>query len=196
MEEGMTEELMKRNGSISGQEACREAEESAPEAGRPGQDSDGHASKGAPDIRGCAESLLDAIRDTFPGKCQDIRAYSGLALAYIGDVVYDLIIRTVVVSRANRPVNDLHRITVGYVSANAQSRIIQALAPSLTEEEQAVYRRGKNAKPHTTAKNASIADYLRATGFEAVLGYLYLKGDMERALYLVKEGIALAGLEL
>ena len=119
-----------------------------------------------------------------------------MSLAYIGDVVYDLIIRTVVVSRANRPVNDLHRITVGYVSAGAQSKIVQALAGSLTEEEEAVYRRGKNSKPHTTAKNASVADYLRATGFEAVLGYLYLKGDMERALHLVKEGIALAGLKI
>lgn len=178
MEEGMTEELRKAKQGIPRQES----EESEPEAGHAGQEWNG--------------SLLEAIRDTFPGKCQDIRSYSGLALAYIGDVVYDLIIRTVVVSRANRPVNELHRITIGYVSANAQSRIVQALTPTLTEEEQSVYRRGKNSKPHTTAKNASIADYLRATGFEAVLGYLYLKGDMERALYLVREGITLAGLEL
>ena len=134
--------------------------------------------------------------DTFPGKRQDIRSYSALSLAYIGDVVYDLIIRTVVVSRANRPVNDLHRITVRYVSAGAQSKIVQALAGCFTEEEEAVYRRGKNSKPHTTAKNASVADYMKATGFEAVLGYLYLTGDMERALYLVKKGIQLTGLEL
>ncbi len=177
MEEGMSEEQVKREESIPGskgiprQEACREADTGS-------------------------QSLLEMIRDTFPGKSQDIRSYSALTLAYIGDVVYDLIIRTVVVSRANRPVNDLHRITVGYVSAGAQSKIVQALAGSLTEEEEAVYRRGKNSKPHTTAKNASVADYLRATGFEAVLGYLYLKGDMERALHLVKEGIALAGLKI
>nr|WP_300789459.1 ribonuclease III domain-containing protein [uncultured Acetatifactor sp.] len=136
------------------------------------------------------------IMDTFPGKRQDIRSYSALSLAYIGDVVYDLIIRTVVVSRANRPVNDLHRITVRYVSAGAQSKIVQALAGCFTEEEESVYRRGKNSKPHTTAKNASVADYMKATGFEAVLGYLYLTGDMERALYLVKKGIQLTGLEL
>ena len=144
----------------------------------------------------CPQNLLEMITDTFPGKRQDIRSYSALSLAYIGDVVYDLIIRTVVVSRANRPVNDLHRITVRYVSAGAQSKIVQALAGSFTEEEEAVYRRGKNSKPHTTAKNASVADYMKATGFEAVLGYLYLTGDMERALYLVKKGIQLTGLEL
>lgn len=142
----------------------------------------------------CRKSILELISNTFPGKRQDIRSYSALALAYIGDVVYDLVIRTMVVSQANRPVNDLHRITVRYVSANAQSKIVQALLDSFTEEEQAVYRRGKNAKPHTTAKNASLSDYLKATGFEAVLGYLYLTDQMERLLYLVKTGISLAGL--
>lgn len=141
-------------------------------------------------------SLLKAIRETFPGKQQDIRAYSPLTFAYIGDAIYDLIIRTVVVERANRPANDLHRITVRYVSANAQSKIVEALMDRLTEEEQAVYRRGRNSKPHTTAKNATTADYMKATGFEAVLGFLYLSGNMERALELVKEGIALAGMEL
>ena len=73
------------------------------------------------------DDLLKSIRDTFPGKQQDIRAYSPLTLAYIGDAIYDLIIRTVVVERANRPANDLHRITVRYVSANAQSKIVEAL---------------------------------------------------------------------
>ena len=141
-------------------------------------------------------SLLAAIRETFPGKQQDIRTYSPLTLAYIGDAIYDLIIRTVVVERANRPANDLHRMTVRYVSANAQSKIVEALLDRLTEEEQSVYRRGRNAKPHTTAKNASTEDYMKATGFEAVLGYLYLTDSTERALELVKEGIELAGMKL
>lgn len=140
--------------------------------------------------------LLAAVQETFPGKQQDIRAYSPLTLAYIGDAIYDLIIRTVVVERANRPANELHRITVRYVNAGTQAKIVEALQERLTEEETAVYRRGKNSKPHTTAKNASGADYLKATGFEAVLGYLYLTGNMERALELVKEGIALAGMKL
>ena len=138
--------------------------------------------------------FLQMISGAFPEKRQDIRTYSALTLAYIGDVVYDLIIRTVVVGRGNRPVNDLHRITVKYVSASAQAKMAQAIAQELTEEEKAVYRRGKNTKPHTTAKNASVSDYLKATGFEAVLGYLYLTDQMERLLHLVKTGISLAGL--
>lgn len=142
------------------------------------------------------ESLLKDILDAFPGKCQDVRAYSPLTLAYIGDAVYDLIIRTVVVARANRPANKLHRITVRYVSAPAQAAIIQALMNELTEEEKSVYRRGRNSKPRTMAKNASLGDYLKATGFEAVLGYLYLSGRMDRVLELVRKGTELAGLEL
>lgn len=142
------------------------------------------------------ESLLQMIQRTFPGKKQDVRMYSPLTLAYIGDAIYDLIIRTVVVERANRPVNDLHRITVKYVSAGAQARIVEALTDRLTEEELSVYRRGKNAKPHTTAKNATAADYLKATGFETVLGFLYLTDQMNRALELVRDGIALAGMKL
>ena len=86
-------------------------------------------------------------------------------------------------------------ITVKYVSAGAQSRIVQALAEQFTEEEQAVYRRGKNAKPHTMAKNASRGDYMRATGFEAAVGYLYLVDNMDRVLELVKKGIELAGIK-
>lgn len=139
--------------------------------------------------KGTGDSFLSAIQGMFPGKKQDIRGYSPLTLAYIGDAVYDLIIRTVVVERANRPANALHHITVKYVSAGAQAKIADALMDRLTEEEQAVYRRGKNSKPHTTAKNASAADYMKATGFEAVLGYLYLTDNMERILALVKEGI-------
>lgn len=142
------------------------------------------------------ESLITAILTAFPGKRQDVRNYSPLALAYIGDAVYDLVIRTVVVERANRPANELHHLTVGYVSAGAQAKIADALTESLTEEEQAVFRRGRNSKPHTMAKNASAGDYLKATGFEAVLGYLYLSDRMDRVLELVKQGIELAGLTL
>lgn len=143
---------------------------------------------------GAADGFLAGIREAFGNEIfrkADIRTYSPLTLAYIGDAVYDLIIRTVVVGQANRPANDLHHLTVKYVSAPAQSKIVQALMDSLTEEELAVYRRGKNAKPHTTAKNASYSDYMRATGFEAVIGYLYLSGNMNRALELVRKGTAM-----
>lgn len=140
------------------------------------------------------QTLRQLIQGSFEGKEQDIRTYSPLTLAYIGDAVYDLIIRTVVVERANRPANELHRITVRFVSAGAQAAIIVALMDLLTEEEKAIYRRGKNAKPHTTAKNATAAEYMKATGLEAVIGYLYLTDQMERALFLVKQGIELTGI--
>ena len=143
-----------------------------------------------------ADGLLLEIQKTFPGKQQDVRACSPLTLAYIGDAVYEVIVRTVVVERANRPANALHHITVKYVSAGAQARIIQALTEELTEEEEIIYRRGKNSKPHTTAKNASLSDYLKATGFEALIGYLYLTGQMSRALELVKLGIERAGMDI
>ncbi|MBQ7925661.1 MAG: ribonuclease III [Lachnospiraceae bacterium] len=141
-------------------------------------------------------TLLEQIKEAFDCKEQDVRTYSPLALAYIGDSIYDLIIRSVVVERGNCSANLLHKKTVRYVSAVAQSKIVQALMEQFTEDEQAVYRRGKNAKPHTTAKNASPGDYMKATGFEAVLGYLYLTGQMDRILELVKQGIEKAGLEL
>ncbi len=141
------------------------------------------------------DSLSERIQEAFPGKRQMLESYSPLTLAYIGDAIYDLVIRTVVVGRANRPANILHHITVKYVSAGAQARIVTALQERFTQEEQEVYRRGKNAKPRTTAKNASPGDYRKATGFEAVLGWLYLKNEMERVLELVREGISAAGLE-
>ena len=141
------------------------------------------------------DSLSERIQEAFPGKRQMLESYSPLTLAYIGDAIYDLVIRTVVVGRANRPANILHHITVKYVSAGAQARIVTALQERFTQKEQEVYRRGKNAKPHTTAKNASPGDYRKATGFEAVLGWLYLKNEMERVLELVREGISAAGLE-
>lgn len=140
-------------------------------------------------------SLLKDILRTFPGKKQDIRGYSPLTLAYIGDAVYDLIIRTMVVEQANRPARELHRITVKYVKAEAQSRIVQVLAEGFTQEEMDVYRRGKNAKPATKAKNAELSDYLKATGFEALLGYLYLTDDMPRVLELVEKGVRLIDAE-
>lgn len=146
-------------------------------------------------FRGAEGGLLEGILNVFSEKRKDVRSFSPLTLAYIGDAVYDLIIRTAVVERANRPANELHRITVKYVSANAQSKMAQCLADSLTEEEQAIYRRGRNSRPNTSAKNASHADYMKATGFEALVGYLYLTDRMDRALELVRQGVKLAGIE-
>ncbi len=140
--------------------------------------------------------LLEQIKTVFGCQEQDVRAYSPLTLAYIGDGIYELVIRSVVVERANRSANDLHKKTVRYVKAETQAAIIQALSEELTADEEAVYKRGRNAKSYTTAKNASTGDYRKATGFEALIGYLYLTGQTDRLLYLVKKGIAAIGMEI
>ncbi len=134
-------------------------------------------------------SLLEQIKKEFECKEVDVRAYSPLTLAYIGDAVYDLVIRTVIVERANRAANELHKRAVKFVQAGTQAAMITALQDVLTEDEEAVFKRGRNAKSNTSAKNASITDYRKATGFEALIGFLYLTDRTDRLLYLVKEGI-------
>lgn len=135
-------------------------------------------------------SLSSRIRELFGLKEVDMKAYSPLTLAYIGDAAYELVIRTMVVEKGNRQVSQLHRLTTSYVKAQAQAAMIEALEPELTEEELAIYKRGRNAKSYTSAKNASILDYRKATGLEALIGYLYLSGREERVLFLIKEGIS------
>lgn len=141
-------------------------------------------------------TILEAIKRDFACGEIDIRTYSPLALAYIGDAIYDLVIRTIVVERGNTSVNKLHKKTVSYVNARIQAQMIEALTDELTEEEKTVYRRGRNAKSYTTAKNASVIEYRKATGFEALCGYLYLTGKQERMLSLVKKAVALVGMEI
>ena len=134
-------------------------------------------------------SLSSRIRELFGLKEVDMKAYSPLTLAYIGDAAYELVIRTMVVEKGNRQASQLHRLTTSYVKAQAQAAMIEALEPELTEEELAIYKRGRNAKSNTSAKNASILDYRKATGLEALIGYLYLSGREERVLFLIEEGI-------
>lgn len=135
------------------------------------------------------------IREHFNIKKQDIRTYSPLTLAYIGDGVFDLIIRTVVVDKGNTSPNELHRHTSSIVKAHTQALMAEALMEELTEEEHDVYRRGRNAKSFTTAKNATVADYRKATGFEALMGYLYLEDRFDRAVYLSRRALDLLGIE-
>lgn len=130
-------------------------------------------------------TILEAIKREFACKEIDIRTYSPLALAYIGDGIYELVIRTVVVERGNCSANNLHNKAVKYVNAHTQALMIEALEGELTEEEDKVYHRGRNAKSYTTAKNASVAEYRKATGLEALCGYLYLLGRQERLLSLI-----------
>lgn len=141
-------------------------------------------------------SFLSGLNERFSVKEVDVRAYSPLTLAYIGDAVYELVIRSVVVQRSNRAADALHRKTVNYVKAQTQAVMIEALADVLTEEETAVYKRGRNAKSYSKAKNASMSEYHKATGFEALIGYLYLMRRQDRLLFLVKEGLERIGREL
>ena len=142
------------------------------------------------------KDFLEQIKTVFECGKVDVRAYSPLTLAYIGDAVYDLVIRSIVVERANRAANELHKRTVKYVQAGVQAAMIEALTAELTEDEAAVYKRGRNAKANTSAKNASIQDYRKATGFEALIGFLYLTGQTDRLLYLVKTGIEKTGMSI
>ena len=141
-------------------------------------------------------SLLSRIKEEFSCEPVDVRTYSPLTLAFIGDCVFDLIIRTVVIERGNRAANGLHKTKSAIVKAQTQAEMIELLLPELTAEENSVYRRGRNAKSYTTAKNASVGDYRKATGFEALIGYLYLQDDMDRVLYLVKKGLQDKGIEI
>ncbi|GHU40531.1 hypothetical protein FACS1894111_01340 [Clostridia bacterium] len=129
------------------------------------------------------------ILETFHAKEQDIRSYSPLSLAYIGDGVYELVIRSLVLGKGNTSPNKLHRQTSQMVKAKAQSAMMEHLHSHLTEEEAGVYRRGRNANSATMAKNASMSEYRRATGFEALMGYLYLKNELERMLKLIEIGL-------
>lgn len=135
------------------------------------------------------ETNLIQLKELFHLEDQDLRSYSPLTLAYIGDGVYELIIRTILVKKGNCPVNRLHKKASSLVKAGAQSAIMEVIEEELTPEELSVYRRGRNAHSPTMAKHATMADYRRATGFEALMGYLYLKEDYTRILTLVRMGI-------
>lgn len=127
---------------------------------------------------------------------QDLRTYSPLTLAYIGDAIFELVVRTVLVERKNTQPEKLHKAATKIVKAETQALMIEALKEDLTDEELTVYKRGRNAKAVTRAKNATMSEYRRATGFEALMGYLYLKGDMERMVKLIHMGVERAEVTL
>ncbi len=129
------------------------------------------------------------IKEIFEIPEVDLRTYSPLTLAYIGDGIFDLIIRSVVVGKGNTKASNLHKRTSRIVKAETQAKLVEAIKESLTEEERDIYKRGRNAKSFTMAKNASMSDYRKATGFEALAGYLYLSDRTERLVELTKEGL-------
>ena len=129
------------------------------------------------------------IKEQFGIAEVDIRTYSPLTLAYIGDGIYDLVIRSVVGGKGNTRAGELHKRTSQIVKAHTQAEMMEVLLPLLTEEEADIYRRGRNAKSPTMAKNATMSDYRKATGFEALMGWLYLQDEFERLVELVKTGV-------
>lgn len=133
--------------------------------------------------------LLDNINHFFQISPRDINSYSPLTLAYLGDAVFEIVVRTVIVEKKSGTVKSLHRQSSGLVNARAQAGLMSRIMNTLTEEEVSIFKRGRNAKSHSVAKNADIHDYRTATGFEALMGYLYLKGEMERLLELIQLGL-------
>ncbi|WP_024737146.1 Mini-ribonuclease 3 [Enterocloster asparagiformis] len=124
----------------------------------------------------------------------DVRTYSPLVLAYIGDAVYELMIRSKVINHGSMQVNKMHKHSAALVKASAQAQLIKALQEELTEEELAAYKRGRNAKSATMAKHATMIDYRMATGLEALVGWLFLTEQYARLAELVSRGLVKAGL--
>ena len=135
------------------------------------------------------DNLTSDIWDVLGQKSVSPRQLSPLVLAYIGDSIFDLVVKTKIVTAGNTQVNKMNRAASSIVKAESQSKMIGYLEDKLTEEEGSVYKRGRNAKSYTSAKNASISDYRRATGFEALMGYLYLSGQYERMCELIKDAL-------
>ncbi|MDY4429133.1 MAG: ribonuclease III domain-containing protein [Lachnospiraceae bacterium] len=133
--------------------------------------------------------ILLTVNEIFNSKEVRPNEYSPLALAFIGDSVFDLVIKSVIVEKANCQVNKLQNKTSKIVRATTQALIVDALKDELSEEEANIYRRGRNAKPYTKAKNASYSEYCKATGLESLVGYLYLKGETKRLVSLIKLGL-------
>ncbi|MCR5321995.1 MAG: ribonuclease III [Lachnospiraceae bacterium] len=135
------------------------------------------------------KDLLTQITGSLGLEEKDVNAMPALTLAYLGDCIYELVIRTMLVERGTTHVSDLNKAAVGYVKASAQKDMFHAIEDMLDEEEMSVFRRGRNVKSSSCPKNASVTDYHTATGFEALMGYLYLKGRYERLTGLIKTGI-------
>ncbi len=132
--------------------------------------------------------FLKTIRETFDLKSDNPAEVSPLILAYIGDAVYDVITRTIVISKGNRPINEINKDNKYYVNAATQARLSEALEDKFFDEESTQFKRGRNAKSNSSAKNASLRDYRKATGLEAVIGYLFLCGKEDRILELLRLG--------
>lgn len=136
-----------------------------------------------------SNSLLKNIHFFFPVEEKDIRTIAPLKLAYLGDAVFEIIIRTLTLDTTGGPVKNLHKKSSSLVNAASQAALAAAMLPLMTEEEASVFRHGRNAKTSSVAKHADIHDYRNATGLEALFGYLYLSDRMDRATELLKQAV-------
>lgn len=136
-----------------------------------------------------SNSLLKNIHFFFPVEEKDIRTIAPLKLAYLGDAVFEIIIRTLTLDTTGGPVKNLHKKSSSLVNAASQAALAAAILPLMTEEEASVFRHGRNAKTSSVAKHADIHDYRNATGLEALFGYLYLSDRMDRATELLKQAV-------
>lgn len=132
------------------------------------------------------ENLLEVTTGPMKHKAN---TYSPLALAYIGDGVYEMFVRTYVINKGNAPVNKMHKASRDLVRASAQAQIYYLIEEDLTEAEMAVLKRGRNAKSVSVPKNGNVTEYRHATGLEALIGYLYIDGQIERIKELIDLGL-------
>ncbi len=130
------------------------------------------------------ENLLSNLFSNKALTKTEAKQYSPLTLAFLGDAIYSLLVREMLVKTANRPTNALHKESIKLVNANCQAEMIKKILSELTEEEESIFKRGRNAHSGHVPKNQSDADYRYATGLETLYGYLYLIGDFKRILYI------------
>lgn len=135
------------------------------------------------------EDIVGNMRRDFDIKPMDVMNLQPLVLAYIGDAVYEAYVRTMLVVNKKTNVNMLHKMSVKYVKAQAQSDIVRRIMDRLTPEEQDVVRRGRNAKSATVPKHAEITDYRYSTGYEALIGYLYLLNQTDRLMEILRMSV-------
>lgn len=136
------------------------------------------------------ENTFSKFLEQFSFSENEINNMAPLVLAYVGDAVYEVFIRTLLVSEGNIPVHKLHKRSIEYVKAKAQSDIIHRIMEKLNPDEHDVVRRGRNAKSGTIPKNADVTEYKYATGFESLIGYLYLRKDYDRLMEVLKMAIS------
>ncbi|MGI6585666.1 MAG: Mini-ribonuclease 3 [Lutisporaceae bacterium] len=132
------------------------------------------------------EELHQLMMDSGKLSLSDVKMLNPLVLAYAGDSVYDTFVRTLLVSGGHGQVAKLHKMSVEFVKAKAQADILGKINELLTPEEQDIVRRGRNTKSTTMPKNADVFDYRYATGFEALIGFLYLTGQIERLMEIIR----------